>query len=1070
MRFAPRTSGVYETLKAQIDLAELVGQFAELEDRGNTKDCFCPINEQSSKNPAFKIYDDSFYCFSCEAHGDVTSFWKLIQGFASNWDAAQDLARKYNIELPQMDPEARKRYEERRQREEGWAWAAQANHERLLGGSASARKAREYLTDRGFTEEHWRRFQLGVDAAGQRVTIPYWSGGQIHGQVARALGDDLVPKYLYPKAEEFALKRRTLFMQDSPRSQEYLLVEGFFDQLASEALGIPAIAAGSAGFSKEQTADLLDMAKKGATFVISRDKDERGRERAQDMLEKLYPYARLMPDLPGDGKDLADFYREHGEAAAEEIRDLMEEGEDAVELALARLGASERPAKKVRLLKSDIVPLLLQIPDRSERGAVVKELSGAPGLNKEIVQDAITEVEGRLIVETHETPEEQLPESDWGYLLEPGVLGRYVSDAFKIKSVVGEEDKNVVKLLVSNALEAQLEPLPTGKPIGGAIMLTGDSGRGKNFLADAAVCGLPEEWYLSFEAASATAFYYAAEVDPAFLKHKFIYPNEAEAVDTVVEFLRPMFSQAKAKKFVTNKNSDGSHVFQELQVEGPITGVVPTTRNTLNKELQTRMLVCELPNYDNRIKEHTAALSRQFSPDFVADPHGHMVPKWRAALASLTGIRKVVIPFGNHEMFRLENEEIGHGARLWGNLLGLMCAHAWLEQRNREVHEVRDGTRAVVATAADYKAAYELLESVAARSIVNLGDTHRKIVKAVYELRQDAEFKDDGFSSKQIADHAGISKGTVSKNRTFLVMSAGLLYETDDKRLNIYEDADPSWWESGDAMNGFPRPSEVDRWDTPPPDPGNGGNAETLGQKPLTYVAEPVSYDGNAQETLETVSTNGPDPLADYPKAEAPTWARESSERVLEYDPDEPANFWDLSEDERDRVLAWIRSRFTPHPWLRLKVGYLRDSYNFKGLFERSRGGFYIDNGAFKGAMLEAGFTPVSPDDGWAWSLEDMAFDQNWSFRGKQIYDPDPYCKLEQMEWALDAIRGWPRPVSVGVAAKERRIPRAKVGKLTSTLLFCEKEGYARFTDGGWETTWRVPDPPRRPARLNEGK
>jgi len=93
MRFAPRTSGVYETLKAQIDLAELVGQFAELEDRGNTKDCFCPINEQSSKNPAFKIYDDSFYFFSCEAHGDVTSFWKLIHGFASNWDAVQDLAR-----------------------------------------------------------------------------------------------------------------------------------------------------------------------------------------------------------------------------------------------------------------------------------------------------------------------------------------------------------------------------------------------------------------------------------------------------------------------------------------------------------------------------------------------------------------------------------------------------------------------------------------------------------------------------------------------------------------------------------------------------------------------------------------------------------------------------------------------------------------------------------------------------------------------------------------------------------------------------------------------------------------
>jgi hypothetical protein len=300
-------------------------------------------------------------------------------------------------------------------------------------------------------------------------------------------------------------------------------------------------------------------------------------------------------------------------------------------------------------------------------------------------------------------------------LLEPGVLDRYASDAFKIKSVVGDEDKKVVKLLTCNAVEAQLEPLPTGKPVGGPVMLTGDSGRGKNFLADAAVCGLPEEWYLSFEDASATAFYYAAELDPTFLKHKFIYPNEAEAVDTVVEFLRPMFSQARAKKYVTNKNSDGSHVFQEIHVEGPITGVVPTTRNTLNRELQTRMLVCELENYEGRIKEHTAALSRQFSPDFVADPHGHMVPKWRAAFRSLTEVRKVVIPFGDHEGFKLSNEDISHGARLWGNLLGLMCAHAWLEQRNREIREVKGGARAVVATAEDYEAAYDLIKDVGSR-------------------------------------------------------------------------------------------------------------------------------------------------------------------------------------------------------------------------------------------------------------------------------------------------------------------------------------------------------------------
>ena len=864
MKITPRTGGVFEMLKAEVDLAEVVGRFTELEDHGVLKSCLCPLKEQSSGNPAFKIYGDSFYCFSCEAWGDVVSFWRLMHDFPSNWAAAQDLAREYGIELPQSDPEALRRYEERRQKVHMWACTANRNRETLLKqGSPISQQAREYLSGRGFTEEHWERFMLGVD--GKRVTIPYFFGGQIHGQAARAITGDLEPKYLYPKAEEFPLGRRPLFMQESPRAQEYLLVEGVFDQLAAAVLDIPAIAAGSAGFSNEQMADLLDMAAKGATFVINADKDERGRERARKMLEKLYPYVRIMPELPGeDIKDVADFYRAHGREAADEIRELMGEAQDAIELALVEMGELGRPADKVKLLKRSVVPLILQIPERSERGAVVKEVASTPGLNRDIVQDAITEVEGRLITETPDhTEEEEIPEAELAPLLEPGVLDRYASDAFKIKSVVGDEDKKVVKLLTCNAVEAQLEPLPTGKPVGGPVMLTGDSGRGKNVLADAAVCGLPEEWYLSFEAASATAFYYAAELDPTFLKHKFIYPNEAEAVDTVVEFLRPMFSQARAKKYVTNKNSDGSHVFQEIHVEGPITGVVPTTRNTLNRELQTRMLVCELENYEGRIKEHTAALSRQFSPDFVADPHGHMVSKWRAAFRSLTEVRKVVIPFGDHEGFKLSNEDISHGARLWGNLLGLMCAHAWLEQRNREIREVKGGARAVVATAEDYEAAYDLIKDVGSRSIVNLGETHRKIVQAVHDLREKDTFDSDGYSVRAIAKRAEISPGTVSKNRTFLTKSAGLLYETESKRLQVVDDIDPALLESADvktALEGFPDPSKVAEWDTPPPAPGNTGNTQTPKEKSDTYAETVFPNEGNAQETVETVSPNGSAP------------------------------------------------------------------------------------------------------------------------------------------------------------------------------------------------------------------
>src|SRR5215216_5391099 len=102
MKVIPRDSSVYEFLKSRIDLAEVVGQFAVLDGSGDTKVCLCPLKEQSSGNPGFKIYGDRFHCFSCGAWGDVVSFWRMVHELPTNWDAARDLARKYGITLPEV--------------------------------------------------------------------------------------------------------------------------------------------------------------------------------------------------------------------------------------------------------------------------------------------------------------------------------------------------------------------------------------------------------------------------------------------------------------------------------------------------------------------------------------------------------------------------------------------------------------------------------------------------------------------------------------------------------------------------------------------------------------------------------------------------------------------------------------------------------------------------------------------------------------------------------------------------------------------------------------------------------
>jgi transcriptional regulator with XRE-family HTH domain len=197
--------------------------------------------------------------------------------------------------------------------------------------------------------------------------------------------------------------------------------------------------------------------------------------------------------------------------------------------------------------------------------------------------------------------------------------------------------------------------------------------------------------------------------------------------------------------------------------------------------------------------------------------------------------------------FCFDSDQVSHGARLWGNLLGLMLAYAWLEQRNREVMELASGERAIVATSQDYEAAYNLFKAMCERSVVNLSDTHRKILNAVYELKQETDLA-DGFSQRKIAEKAGVSVSTVSEHKTYLTKSVKLLREAEEGGLTLVADAEPSWWEKGDLLVGFPRPEQVREWwgeqrSTPAPEASE--HAEREGdepQEPYTSEKEGVRY------------------------------------------------------------------------------------------------------------------------------------------------------------------------------------------------------------------------------------
>ena len=98
-------------------------------------------------------------------------------------------------------------------------------------------------------------------------------------------------------------------------------------------------------------------------------------------------------------------------------------------------------------------------------------------------------------------------------------------------------------------------------------------------------------------------------------------------------------------------------------------------------------------------------------------------------------------------------------------------------------------------------------------------------------------------------------------------------------------------------------------------------------------------------------------------------------------DPNSPRQFLKLTPARRVALLAWINETFMP-----ARRGYPRvknTSDGLKHFFERSEHGFYIYNGAFCGAMVSAGYSPLD------------ASEINWSFNAALRREPKPITAEE---------------------------------------------------------------------------
>lgn len=61
-----------DKVKQGNDIRDFISQTVELKKRGNVMVGLCPFHQES--NPSFTVYKDSYYCFGCQATGDIITF------------------------------------------------------------------------------------------------------------------------------------------------------------------------------------------------------------------------------------------------------------------------------------------------------------------------------------------------------------------------------------------------------------------------------------------------------------------------------------------------------------------------------------------------------------------------------------------------------------------------------------------------------------------------------------------------------------------------------------------------------------------------------------------------------------------------------------------------------------------------------------------------------------------------------------------------------------------------------------------------------------------------------------
>jgi DNA primase len=410
------SSDSLERVRQAADIVEIVSAHTDLRRQGDRFVGLCPFHEERTPSFSVNAHEKLYYCFGCEAGGDVFRFVQEKEGIGFG-EAVETLAERYGVELrrEKEDPQAEARRRNRERMRELLERTA-TFYKSFLWESEQAAKAREYLAERGLGEEVLRDFDVGfapsawdqVLTRGQRagfsvdelrsvglaqrnrqggvydrfrarIMFPVRDQrGRVLGFGARALRPDQKPKYLNSPEGELYKKSKTLFGIDRARAPiakagRAIVVEGYTDVLALHQAGVSeAVAVMGTAITVEQVEMLSGQVEE---VVLAMDADRSGQEamlRAQRVAKART--MRIRVAAMSAGEDPADML---AAGSANRFNELVE---GAVDLPVFQVGlvlaatdtgsASERD----RAL-AEVAPVLAEMGETASRDEQVRKVA-----------------------------------------------------------------------------------------------------------------------------------------------------------------------------------------------------------------------------------------------------------------------------------------------------------------------------------------------------------------------------------------------------------------------------------------------------------------------------------------------------------------------------------------------------------------------------------------------------------------------------------------------------------------------------------------------------------------------